>query len=122
MTSIQFPRMISRGRTQIVTDPKAATSQNTIALLNSSKTSLFGDPEFGSNLERFRFMQNNQILQDVVTNDLFTSLQIYIPQLRLTRDNIKIIRNNVTLFAKVDALNMVDFKVNGFEIPLMSME
>ena len=52
MYSIAFPNMLSSANTNLVSD-KEATVSNMRLLLASWKTSLFGDPYFGTNIKRF---------------------------------------------------------------------
>ena len=65
ITSLSFPNILKNNRTQVVRGSQA-TRQNTLLLLNSKKTELFGDPYFGVDLERYRFGLRGAVLQDLI--------------------------------------------------------
>ena len=52
MYSIKFPDMLSSAKTNIIENHEATIS-NLRLMLASWKTSLFGDPYFGTNIKRF---------------------------------------------------------------------
>ena len=79
MYSIAFPDMFSSSSTLLYKD-RDATASNMKLLLGSWKKSLIGDPYFGTNLKRFLYEQNNIILQDLIIDEIYISLHIFMPQ------------------------------------------
>ena len=76
--SIQFPKMFNRTSANTVEDHEA-TSQNLRLLLLSDKTSLFGDPYYGTILKRLMFNQNDIVLQDIVIDAIYTAILQFMP-------------------------------------------
>ena len=117
MYSIAFPEMFKSNGTQLVKD-KEATKSNLHLLLLSWKTSLFGDPYFGTLLKTFLYEPNNIILRDLVIDEIYTSTIQFIPQLYIERKNIKVEQRGVDLFATINCINKIDNEVNAYEIQL----
>ena len=117
MYSIKFPDMFDGAKTKLV-EGNQATLSNINLLLSSWKTSLFGDPYFGTNLKKYIYEQNNIILRDVIIDDIFVSLQTFIPQIHVTRKDIKINLNKTELYVTINCINKIDNQPNMFEIKL----
>ena len=81
MKSMAFPSMFNSNSTKIKKDLDA-TKQNTLLLLHSEKGELFGDPYFGIRLKRYLFEQNNFILKDILIDEIYTQLALFLPQLK----------------------------------------
>lgn len=118
MNSISFPKMFNSTSTNVVTDYDA-TLQDVKLLLCSEKGELFGDPFFGIRLKRYMFNQNNYVLRDILLDEIFTQLVTFAPQLSIERKNIDIIQRGKTIYAKIKAINKVDFTTNTYELVLM---
>ena len=121
MHSIAFPNMLGNSSTNLVQD-KAATLSNTKLLLMSMKTSLFGDPDFGTNLLRLMFEQNNIVLRDLVVDDIYTAIAIYIPQIVVNRSDIVVVSDGVDIFVSFKGTNQLDFTVDTYTINLTKDE
>ena len=117
MISIAFPDMLSNVRTNLVTDHEA-TSQNLILMLKSDRTSLLGDPYFGTLLKRMLYEQNSIILQDLVIDELYTSIITFMPQIRLSRNDITLERVKENIYANIKCTNLLDYQVNLYKIKL----
>ena len=117
MYSIKFPDMFSGAKTNLIED-STATLSNIKLLLTSWKKSLFGDPYFGTNLKKYIYEQNNIILRDIIIDDIFVSLQTFIPQISLKRSDIKISLNKTEIYATINCINKIDNQPNMFEIKL----
>ena len=87
MKSISFPDIFNNTSVKTVSDHEATVS-NLKLLLFSEKTSLFGDPYFGTNLKKLLFEPNNVILQDIVIDDIYTAIIQFMPQIRVSRRDI----------------------------------
>lgn len=121
MYSIAFPEMFTTAKTNLVED-NTATLSNIKLLLASWKKSLLGDPYFGTNLKKFIYEQNNIILQDLIIDDIFVSLQTFIPQISLKRKDIKLISDKTDIYATINCIYKVDNQPNMFQIKLTTDE
>ena len=119
MKSINFPEMFTRTSTNIVEDYDA-TLQNLKLLVYSEKGELFGDPYYGTGLKRYLYDQNDVVLQDILLDDLFTAIKLFMPQLQFERKDIKLIKDTKgALSIKLQAMNKADFTTDVDSIVLM---
>ena len=125
MKSISFPKMI-RGNSTAVLSGKEATKQNLINLLGTEQGELFGDPEFGLRLKRYIYDQNNYVLKDIIIDDIYSQIKLFIPQIIVNRRDITIIQNKdggrATLYAHIKATNRADFTPNTYDLVLLREE
>ena len=121
MNSIEFPYFLSGSSTKVVRD-RDATYNNLRLLLKSDKYGLFGDPDFGTNLKRLLFNQNNVVLRDVVIDDIYTAILQFMPQILVDRKNITITSDGETLYANIKAQNMIDYTTDIYNLSLMNYE
>lgn len=117
MKSFDFPNMLNSAKANIIED-KDATISNMRLLLASWKTSLFGDPYFGTNIKKFIYEQNNIILRDLIIDDILLSLQTFIPQIAVSRKNIKITLKKTSVYAEITCVNKLDSMETTFTIKL----
>ena len=128
MRSLQFPKMFNSNSTRVIdaADYKKATLQNLKLLLLSEKGELFGDPYFGIRLKKYLFNQNSYVLKDVIIDEIYTQIALFIPQLRVERKNIDIIQdyNNskATLHCTIKAINQIDFTTDMYNIVIYQQE
>lgn len=121
MKSISFPNMFNSNSTKIVKN-LSATKQNALLLLYSEKGELFGDPYFGIRLKRYLYDQNNYILKDVIIDEIYTQLALFMPQLKVNRNDIKIIQERAKLYCNFKAINQVDFTTDMYSLVLYNEE
>ena len=122
MKSIAFPKIFNRTTVNLTRDYDA-TLQNIKLLLWSEKGELFGDPYFGTGVKRYLFDQNDVVLQDILLDDIYTALVLFIPQLKIDRKDIKLIKGHKgELSLRIEALNRADFQTNLYEIVLLQAE
>lgn len=121
MKSISFPDMFNTTSTKILSDD-SATHRNMISLLLSEKGELFGDPFYGIRLKRYLFEQNNAILRDIIIDEIYTQLAIFMPQLTVNRSDITIEQKNSKLIANIKVTNNIDFETNLYNIVLFQEE
>ena len=119
MKSLSFPVMFKNSKTVIKND-KAATMTNLSLLLKSSKGSLFGDPYFGTRLMDLFYAQNNKALNDIVVDEIYTAIIQFMPQLKLTRQDITITRDALSLYVNITATNSLDLSTDMYSIKLMT--
>lgn len=121
MKSFNFPHMLNNTSADIVTD-YYATLSNLKALLASDKYALLGDPYYGTNLKRLLYSQNNVLLKDLVIDDIFNAIVTFMPQIKISRNDILITQNGTDLYAKINAVNLSDYTNNLYEINLTTSE
>ena len=119
--SLKFPDIFSTTSVNTISG-KGATAQNLILTLQAQKSSLFGDPYFGSNLKRMIFEQNNIILRDIVIDDIYTTISTFLPNVRVERKNIEINLSEGTLYANIKLKNLIDFNMEEVSIALFNIE
>jgi phage baseplate assembly protein W len=119
--SIAFPSMFNRGSTKVYSDHEA-TASNLKLLLLSDKTSLFGDPYFGTNLKKFMFDQNNRVLRDIVIDSIYTAILQFMPQVLVERKDIKVTSDRTKLFINIKAKNLIDYQTDMYNITLTGSE
>lgn len=118
MISIAFPNMLSSAKVNLIKDHEA-TMSNMRLLLASWKTSLFGDPYFGTNLKRFIHDQNNIVIRDLVIDEIYLSLVTFMPQISIMRKDITITQKNDVLYAQINCINKLDSTIDLYEISLI---
>lgn len=121
MYSLAFPKIFSSARTLLFKDHEATLS-NLKLLLASERTSLLGDPYFGTILKRVIFEQNNRVLQDLIIDEIYTSILTFMPQIKLARNNVAITSNGVDVYATVTGLNLIDYKPDMYTINLTNTD
>lgn len=107
MNSIGFPDMVNGVNTTVFSDHEATVSNLKLILMTNRRNTLFGDPYYGNNLLTIIFRQNNVLLEDLVVDEIYTCIQEYIPQLRLSRDDITLRFVKDTLYADISAVNVL---------------
>lgn len=120
MVSIRFPDMLSINKTNLVYDNKEATLINLKTLLNCDKRMLLGDPAFGSYAREYLFEQNDSLLRDIIVDGIYSTIVAYMPQLSLTRSNIKVTSDGDKVSAEISCINNIDATVNNYNIDLIT--
>jgi hypothetical protein len=100
MKSLSWPKMFSSTNT-VLNEDKAAIYTNLKLLLSSERLSLFGDPYFGTCLYQAAFRQNTGILIDLLIEEIYSTIQIYMPQLIVERKDISIYSNKESLIGRL---------------------
>ena len=122
MKSIAFPEIFTRTTTNLVEDYDA-TLQNLKLLIWSEKGELFGDPYYGTGLKRYLYDQNDNVLQDILLDDLYTAIKLFMPQLQFERKDISLVKGTKgELSIKLRAMNKADFTTDLYTIVLTSSE
>ena len=117
MYSFDFPNMVSSVTTNLLSDHKA-TASNTKLLLLSWKNTMLGDPFFGTNLKRFVYEQGSEMLQDLIIDDIQTSLAIFMPQLVVLRKDITVYIDKYDVYVDINCINKIDGVNDLFTIKL----
>lgn len=119
--SIAFPDMLSSSRMNVVSDDYATTS-NLSLLLQSTRKELFGDPYFGTELKNVIFSQNGAIIKDLIVDEIYTAIAVFMPQLKVNRNDINITSDGVNMYADFTATNLLDYTLNLYNIKLTNNE
>lgn len=118
MRSFAFPNMFEKTHANIIKDHDATLS-NLKLLLRSCVDTLFGDPEFGTKIERLLFEQNDIVLKDIIIDNIFSAIIKFMPQLIVERKNIKVIQDRTQLVLTIKALNLIDYQTDLFSLNLL---
>ena len=122
MRSIKFPKMFNPNSTRVwkSSEHLEATKQNTKLLLNTNRGELFGDPYFGLMFKRYLFDQNSYILKDAIIDMIYTQLSIFIPQVKVKREDIEIIqdRERGKLYCRFSGISQIDYTFNTYNLVL----
>ena len=121
MNSIAFPIMLNNSSTNIIKDHDAPAS-NLKLLLLSDKTSLFGDPYFGTNIKKLIHDQNNIVIRDLVIDDIYTAITTFMPQIIVKRGDIKVTSDRSNVYVNIKCLNLIDYTTDLYNINLTSDE
>lgn len=117
MYSIKFPDMLSSARTNLVSD-RDATLSNLKLLLSSDRYSLLGDPYYGTNLKKLIFEQSDALLKDIIIDEIYTSIQMFMPQIYVERKFIDVETDGINVYAKLKVINKLDHVTDLYEICL----
>lgn len=115
MKSIAFPKMFNSNSTRIIED-KDATKRNLLSLLHSEKGEFLSDPFYGIRLKRYLFEQNTGILKDIIIDEIYTQIALFMPQIKVHRKDITIVQDRYKLYATIKCINRVDFTTDMFNI------
>lgn len=118
MNTIEFPKMFNTSNTRVITESKTATTQDLQLLLSCEKGELFGDPFFGIKLKRYVFNQNNHVLRDILIDEIYSQILVFMPQLTVKRNDISIVQKGKDITIRIRAINNVDFTTNMYDLVL----
>ena len=121
MYSFSFPNMLSSVRSNLIEDHDAIKS-NLVLLLKSNKTSLLGDPYFGTELKRYIFEQNHSIIKDLIIDEIYEDILTFMPQVYLNRNDISVTTDGVDLYANIKCTYYLDQKSDLYTINLTNIE
>lgn len=121
ITSIKYPDMFRTASTKTISGSEA-TFQNLKNLLLTEKSSLFGDPYYGTNLKKLTFEQNNQVLRDIVIDDIYSAIATFLPQIKVARKDIELNSDGSTLYITLKARNLLDFNLETINLALFNIE
>lgn len=121
MKSIAFPNMFNNASTNIVED-REATESNLKLLLLSEKNELLGDPYFGVALKKYFYEQNNSIMDTMLIDDIYTAIALFMPQLIVRRQDIKLTHDHTTLNCSITGTNQLNFQLDTYDLVLLRDE
>ena len=117
INSIAFPDMLSSTRMNVISEDDA-TASNLRLLLLSPRKSLFGDPYYGNELKDVIFSQSGQIIKDLIVDEIYTAIAVFMQQLSVSRDDISIETDGVELYTTLKATNLLNYTTNLYNIKL----
>ena len=123
MRSYQFPQMFNTNSSRIWRSDEylEATQQNAIILLHCERGELACDPYFGLMLKHFLFNQNNFVLRDQIIDVIYTQLAIFMPQIKVRRQDIEIIQDKEKgkLYCNFHGISQIDYQVQTYNLVLL---
>jgi len=121
MYSFSFPSMLSTVNSRLKKD-KDAVRSNVILILQTEKTTLFGDPYFGTQLKRVLFEQATGVIADLIIDEIFTTLVEFLPQIHVRREDISVYAERENIFATIKYTYILDNTVDIYTINLTDMD
>lgn len=121
MYSFAFPNMLGSNQARLLSDLEAVRSNIKLVLL-SERFSLFGDPYYGTRLKRMLYEQSSQVVADLVIDEIYTTLTTFIPQIYLTRKDIKVTLDRNEMFATITYIYMPNNVGDLYKIKLTTFE
>lgn len=122
MRSFKFPKMFQSNSSRIWREDEynEATKQNVLVLLQSERGEMECDPYFGILLKHYMFNQNSYILKDMLIDTIYTQLAIFLPQVKVSRNDIDIITDGKKgrLYCSFSGVNQIDYTHNTFNLLL----
>jgi len=122
MRSLKFPKMFNSNSTNVYKSSEylKSTKQNAILTLHSEKGELACDPYFGVLLKHYLFDQNNFVLRDVLIDQIYVQLALFIPQVRVERKNIDIVQDKQKgkVYVTFSGINQIDYQPNTYNLVL----
>lgn len=122
MRSFKFPKMFSTNTSNIWREDEygKATRQNALILLQSERGELVSDPYFGILLKHYLFNQNSYILKDILIDTIYTQLAIFLPQIKIHRNDIEIIPDpqKGKLHCRFSGISQIDYTNNTYNLVL----
>jgi phage baseplate assembly protein W len=85
-------------------------------LLLSDRWSLLGDPYYGASFKKAIFEQNNVILRDLIVDEIYTVILLFMPQVKVERRDIKVRSDKQYLYADIEALYKPDNTINLYTL------
>ena len=75
-------------------------------------------------LKRYLFDQNNYILRDAIIDTIYTQLAMFIPQVKVRREDISIVQDKERgkLYCNFSGINQIDYTNNTFNLVLFESE
>ena len=122
MKSLKFTNMISHNYVQTTENDYDSTLQNLILLLGSEKGEFVFDPFFGIRLKRYMFEQNNKVLRDILIDEIYEQIRIFMPQLIIKRKDITIEPDTTKLYINIKARNQKDFELKTYNLVIFETE
>jgi phage baseplate assembly protein W len=96
--------------------------QNLKLLLQTHKGELLGDPYFGTDLVKIFFDQNDRITQDLIIDEIYESINLFMSEITVTRKDIKIVSENNKVDIVINFVYNKDGKNDLFNIQLIQAE
>lgn len=119
MISVAWPNMFGKTITNTNRD-NDATLQNLKLLLQYDFGELMVDPGFGTDLVQFLYDPNDAIALDLAKDAIYTAIAKFMPQIKVTRDDITLTSNGTTIVADIRAYSKIDYTTNLYTIPLVT--
>lgn len=121
MYSLSFPSMFTSTTTKLITDNEA-TKSNLSLVLQSNKKAFIFDPDFGCDLGYLFFEQDGSVIPELVTDRIFSAIQLFMPQLIVKREDIKLVQDGDSVKINLTALNLINYEIDNYSIRLLDSD
>lgn len=123
MKSIGYPKIFKTKTSSNIIVDKKATLNNIRLLLTSEKGQLLGDPYFGVRLKKYLFEPNNAVLKDIIIDEIYSQIKLFIPQVMIDRRDIDVVqRDKGKLVATIKLTYVVDFSRETYSLVIFQGE
>ena len=119
MKSMGFPKMFNTPTSSNIIEDGDATLNNLKILLGTEKGTLSCDPYFGIRCKQLLFDQNNGVLKDILTDEIYSQILLFMPQLTVNRKDITILQpQRGKLVANIRLTNKIDFSLETYSVTI----
>ena len=118
MNAINFPDIFYNNNTVVNTNSRDCTLENIKLILWSEKGEFRFDPFFGIRLRRYWYEQNDNVLMEILIDEIYEQLTIFIPQIKLKRKDISLVRDKWRIYANIKCRHDEDFSLNTYTLVL----
>ena len=116
MKSIGYPKIFNNKTSSNIIVDKEATLSNLKLLLASEKGEFAGDPYYGVRVKRYYFEPNNNVLKDIIIDDLYSQIKLFIPQVMINRKDIDVTQVKNELVATIKVTYVVDYSTETYTL------
>jgi phage baseplate assembly protein W len=109
------------GKTVLVTDSESINESLTL-LIKTVKGELFGDPGYGTNIIRFIYEPNDDILKELIIDDLLQSIPLYEKRIKVTSSDINIISDENAVYISIKYTIITSGLSNTLELTMLKEE
>lgn len=119
MYSIAFPDIFNGSKVNLNKDYDAI-KVNLKSLLMSNRKGLYGDPYYGVNLKQILWHQAAKpVVIDLLKDEIFNAIYSYMPQVKVTRDDIDVKVDGNNVYATIDVSVDPSIPSNLFKIQIL---
>ena len=122
MRPLKFPNIFNTNNSNVWPSKsfKESTTQNLMLLLNTERGELLGDPYFGCRIKSNLFNQNNQVLDDILINEIYNQIALFMPQIRVNRQDITISREERgKLYISIRGISQIDYTEVSYNLVML---
>lgn len=98
ITTFRIPDTFSESGNTSMLSGSDAINKCLELMIKTSKEELLGLPDYGSNLESYKLEPNIEIIEDMITEDIVSSVYLYDKRVSVSTNNIRVKREEERVF------------------------